>query len=115
MMEWVGFIVGTILILLGLFVVFASVYGNYKFKYVMNRMHATAMQDTLGLLSLLLGLVCYKGFDFISLKLIFVVIFFWISSPACSHLIARMEISTSDNLEDEMDVIEIIPDEKEVS
>ena len=73
MINWILFIVGTLLIILGLFVCFASIYGNYKFKYVCNRMQATAMQDTLGLLSILLGLICYNGFNFVSLILLGII------------------------------------------
>lgn len=105
MINWILFVLGTLFIILGLFVCFASVYGNYKFKYVVNRMHSTAMQDTLGLLSILLGLICFNGFNFVSLKLVLVVVFFWISSPVCSHLIVRMETSTNSELDEEMEVI----------
>ena len=105
MINWILFVLGTLFILLGLFVCFASVYGNFKFKYVVNRMHSTAMQDTLGLLSILIGLICFNGFNFVSLKLLLVVVFFWISSPVCSHLIVRMETSTNNNIDDELEVI----------
>lgn len=106
MLSWIGFIFGTIFIVLGLFVVFSSIFGSYKFHYVCNRMHATAMQDTLGLLSILLGLICYTGFNGQALKFIFVILFFWISSPTCAHLLVRMEVTTNDHLEEEMEVIE---------
>ena len=105
MINWILFVLGTLFIILGLFVCFASIYGNYKFKYVCNRMQATAMQDTLGLLSLLLGLICFNGFNFVSLKLLLVVVFFWISSPVCSHLIVRMEVTTNAKIDDEMEVV----------
>ena len=105
MISWIGFVLGTIFIVLGLFVCFASIYGNFKFNYVLNRMHATAMQDTLGLLSILLGLICYLGIDFVSLKLLLVVIFFWVSSPVCSHLLVRMEATTNNEIDKEMEVI----------
>ena len=71
-----------------------------------NRMHATAMQDTLGLLLVLLGLICYSGFHGQTLKIIFVILFFWISSPTCAHLLVRMEVTTNDHFEEEMEVIE---------
>ncbi len=106
MLSWIGFILGTLFLGVGLFVVVASVYGNYKFTYVCNRMHSSAMQDTLGLMLILLGLMCYTGFGFHALKLLFVIIFFWVSSPACSHLLVRMEVTTNENIDKEMEVIE---------
>lgn len=106
MISWIGFILGTVLIFSGLFVVFSSIFASYKFHYVCNRMHATAMQDTLGLLLVLLGLICYSGFHGQTLKIIFVILFFWISSPTCAHLLVRMEVTTNDHFEEEMEVIE---------
>lgn len=106
MLSWLGFIAGTIFIVAGLFVVLSAIYGSYKFNYVINRMHATAMQDTLGLLLILLGLICFNGLDGQALKFIFVILFFWISSPTCGHLLVRMEVTTNDYLEEEMEAIE---------
>ncbi|MBQ9833084.1 MAG: monovalent cation/H(+) antiporter subunit G, partial [Clostridia bacterium] len=49
-------IIGLILIGLGMFVILSAVIGIFKFKYVLNRMHASALCDTLGLLLILAGL-----------------------------------------------------------
>ena len=105
MIELVGFVLGTVLITMGLFVVIGSVVGNYKFDYVLNRMHVSAMSDTLGLLSILLGLICYRSFDLSSLKLLLVIAFFWLTSPVSSHLLARMEVLTHEKLDDDMEVL----------
>lgn len=40
--EWIRFIVGTAVILCGLFIFIVEVYGIFHLKYVMNRMHAAA-------------------------------------------------------------------------
>lgn len=65
----------------------------------MNRMHAAAMGDTLGIGFSLLGLILMSGWNFTSLKLLFVIIFLWFSSPASSHLIARLEVTTDEEKE----------------
>lgn len=106
MIEIIQFAFGSVAILIGLFVVGASVFGNYKFRYVLNRMHASAMQDTLGILFMLVGLMIFSGFTFTTLKLFFVILFFWFSSPACSHLLVRMEVSTNEKIKEEVEVIE---------
>ncbi|MDD6066009.1 MAG: monovalent cation/H(+) antiporter subunit G, partial [Firmicutes bacterium] len=67
-----------------------------RFKYVLNRMHAAAMGDTLGIGFSLLGLILMSGWNFTSLKLLFVIVFLWFSSPASSHLIARLEVTTDE-------------------
>lgn len=92
-MEWIKFAIGAILLLIGMFIFVVEMIGVFKFKYVLNRMHAAAMGDTLGIGSCLLGLIVMNGLNFTSFKLLFVVIFLWFSSPVSSHLIARMEVT----------------------
>ena len=41
--------VGLALLLFGLFVFFTAVLGLYRFDYVLNRMHAAAVGDALGI------------------------------------------------------------------
>jgi len=55
MLEWVRFIVSCALMLSGIVVLFTAVAGIYKFNYVLNRMHAAAIGDTLGLMLCLLS------------------------------------------------------------
>lgn len=82
-----------------------SVYGNYKFKFVLNRMHAAAMNDTLGILFVLLGLMVLKGMTMISLKFLLIILFLWFASPVSSHLIARLEVTVNEKLEEECKVV----------
>ena len=48
-MEWIRFMIGITLIIMGLLVFVIQLIGVYKFKYILNRMHAAAMGDTLGI------------------------------------------------------------------
>ncbi len=105
MMEVIGLIIGTVLILIGLVIVSTSVFGNFHFKYVLNRMQVSAMEDTLGILFILLGLIFYSGIGWLALKLLLVIVFFWISSPTSSHLLVQMEVLTNPNLMEEVEVI----------
>ena len=66
----------------------------FKLDYVLNRMHAAATGDTLGLALSLIGLMILSGVNFITLKLALVLVFLWFSSPVSSHLIARLEVET---------------------
>ena len=63
-LEWIRFIAGVILLLLGLCFFVLQLFGIYKFKYVLNRMHAAAMGDTLGIGVSLTGLILISGFIF---------------------------------------------------
>ena len=96
-MEWVKFAFGCLFLLIGLSVFVIEMIGVYKFKYVLNRMHAAAMGDTLGIGSVFLGLIIMNGLNFTSLKMFIVVVFLWFSSPTASHLIAKLVVSTEED------------------
>jgi len=94
--EWVRFLAGAALLLMGLGIFLIEMIGVFRFKYVLNRMHAAAMGDTLGIGFSMIGLIVMNGLDFTSLKLLLVLAFLWFSSPASSHLIARLEVTTDE-------------------
>lgn len=98
-MEWVRFFGGAFFLLIGMFIFVVEMIGVFRFKYVLNRMHAAAMGDTLGIGSCLLGLIIIHGLNLGSLKLFFVIVFLWFSSPVASHLIARLEVTTGEDAE----------------
>ena len=83
-----------------LFVFLSGVIGTWRFRYCLNRLHAAAVSDTLGLLLAILSLAVAEGFSLLSLKLILVAVLLWIASPVSSHLIARMEIRSSPDWKD---------------
>ncbi|MDD5935223.1 MAG: monovalent cation/H(+) antiporter subunit G [Clostridiales bacterium] len=99
--DWLRFIVAAIFIIGGLIVSGIATFGLFKFKFVLNRMHAAAMNDTLAILFVLLGLIVVVGFDFISLKLLLIILFLWFASPVASHLIARLEVAVDKDVKDE--------------
>jgi multicomponent Na+:H+ antiporter subunit G len=94
--EWIRFLAGAFLLLFGLGIFVIEMIGVFRFKYVLNRMQAAAMGDTLGIGFALVGLIIMSGFNFTSLKLLCVLVFLWFSSPASSHLIARLEVTTDE-------------------
>lgn len=99
-LDWVRFILGTGLLLVGLGIFLLQVFGVFKFKYVLNRMHAAAMGDTLGIGISLVGLIVLSGLNFNSLKMALIIVFLWLASPVSSHLIARLEVVTNEHLEE---------------
>ncbi|MBQ9211210.1 MAG: monovalent cation/H(+) antiporter subunit G [Clostridia bacterium] len=80
------------LMFLSLFTLCTGVLGVFRFRDTLQRMHAAAVNDTLGLLLAICSLVLAQGADFTSLKLILVVVFLWVASPVSSHLIAQLEV-----------------------
>ena len=102
MMEWIRFILGALLMTAGLAVFGLSVFGVYRFRFVLNRMHAAAMGDTLGILLVLGGLIVLSGFTALSLKLLLTIVMLWLTSPVSSHLIARLEVTTNEKLNEHL-------------
>ena len=46
-MEWVQFSFSAISIFLGLITICVGVFGSLRFKFILNRMHAAAIIDTI--------------------------------------------------------------------
>ena len=95
-------IIGSIFLLGGMFVMSVSVLGLYRFKYTLNRMHTSALADTLGTAFVIIGLMLIGLNLFHILKMFLVIVFFWLTSSVSSHLIAKAEILTNLNLEERM-------------
>ncbi len=97
-LEWIRFLAGVGLLLIGMGIFILQIFGVFKFKYVLNRMHAAAMGDTLGIGVSLTGLMILTGLNFTSLKMALIIVFLWLASPVSSHLISRLEVVTNEQL-----------------
>ena len=104
MMAWIQLIVGGGLIVTGLLTMCVAVIGIYRFPYILNRMHAAAMLDSLGILFVILGLMVLSGFQFGTLKLALIIVFFWLAGPVSSHMISKLEVLINENLKEECEV-----------
>lgn len=96
--DWIRLVIGSLFILTGMVIFFTELYGVFHFKYVLNRMHAAAMGDTLGISACLIGLMIFSGLNFTTLKMLLVIVFLWFASPVSSHVLSRLEAATNDNL-----------------
>lgn len=105
-MEMIRFVIGSILIFAGLVIFAIEVYGNYRFGYVLNRMHSASIGDSFGIVLCLAGMMCFFGLSQVSLKIAFVIVFLWFSSPVCSHIVAKLETETNEELDKECEVQE---------
>lgn len=99
-MEMLRFILGIAFIIMGLLVFVIQLLGVYKFKYVLNRMHAAGMGDTMGLSLCLIGTMFLYGWGFTTLKVALIAAFLWLASPVSSHLISRLEVTTNEHLDE---------------
>ena len=109
-MEAVKWIIGGLFLLAGVVIFLIEVYGVFRLKYVLNRMHAAALGDTLGLSLCMIGLMFLSGLNFSTVKMFLVILFLWFASPTASHMLARLETTTNENLEEHCEQIELRED-----
>lgn len=98
------FIIAAVLIMIGILIMAIQTFGVFKLHYVLNRMHAAAMGDSLGIFMIILGLIVIFGVSYASVKLMLVLVLFWFASPVCSHLLTKLEVSTNEHLDEECEV-----------
>ena len=96
--EWIVFAAAALLLLAALICFTAAVIGAYRFGYVLNRMHAAGIGDSLGLLLAVASAVVATGFHMDSLKLLLLIVFMWFTSPASSHFLSQVEYYTNPHL-----------------
>jgi multicomponent Na+:H+ antiporter subunit G len=106
MIDGIRFGLTAVFLLGGLVVLATGVRGLYRFRFALNRIHAASMCDTLGLLGLLVGLSISSGDGWVVLKFALTMVFLWTASPTASHLIARLEATTIERLDRNMEVLE---------
>lgn len=102
MNETLRFILAAVFITAGLLFCGLGVFGVFRFRFVLNRMHAAAVIDTLGMLLLSVGLmIAAPGWSYVW-KLAAVVAVLWIGGPLSTHLVGRMELDTDGKAKDYM-------------
>ena len=106
MLDVIRFVLSAALTATGLFCLLSGVVGVYKFRYALNRVHAAALIDTVGILLMLLGVIIATGFTVASGKMLVVIAFLWLTSPVSGHLIGRMEVTINDELEKDAEVMD---------
>lgn len=63
--------------------------GVMRFPDVFARMHSAGITDTLGALLVLLGLTLLAGWSLAAAKLVFILVFLWMTSPTATHALAK--------------------------
>jgi multicomponent Na+:H+ antiporter subunit G len=82
-------ILSIILVSAGTFFYLTGTIGFLRFPDFYTRMHATGKSDTLGTLLSLAGLTLYTGFSLTSVKIIFIAVFVFLTSPTATHALLR--------------------------
>ena len=102
-MSTIRDIIGCVFIAIGVILYVIEIIGVYRFDFILNRMHATAIGDSLGLLSVFIGAAILMWDIFACLKLLVLIIAVYITSPISSHLISRVEALTNNHFESYLD------------
>ena len=74
-MEWIRFALVAALIAGALVLVLLALTGVFRFRFVLNRMHAAALCDALGIFLVLAGLAVLRGLSMAALKLVLILLF----------------------------------------
>ena len=90
-------VIASAFLLLGLFVFLTEVLGFFKFKYVMMRIHAAGLGDTLGIMSVAIAVAILTGTPNAVLKCLLIVLFMMLTGPVMTHLLANMEVKLHKN------------------
>lgn len=101
-LEWVRFWLTAAALVAGLLFFVGAVLGNCRFAYIMNRVHAAGLGDTMGLFFVTLAAVVNAAGPFEAVKTFLPLFFLWICSPVSSHLIAQIEYYTNQHIYDHM-------------
>ena len=97
-LEWIRFGAVAFFFAVGIVILYISIFGTYRLRFALNRIHSAAMTDTLVLMLFAVALIIAEGFSFTSLKFLMAVILQWCTSPLASHMMAKFEYLTDDRL-----------------
>ncbi|MDP1900387.1 MAG: monovalent cation/H(+) antiporter subunit G [Rubrivivax sp.] len=88
MTAWIDALSWVCLVGGGFFCVVGAL-GLLRMPDFYTRMHAASVIDTLGVGSILLGLILQAGFTLVAVKLLMVGVLIFIASPTATHALAR--------------------------
>lgn len=98
MLEWIRFGIVAFCFLAGTVFLCISLAGTFRFGYSLNRLHASAICDTLVLMFFITGCIVASGISITSFKFFLVLAIQWCTSPLVSHIFVKAKYLTADNI-----------------
>ncbi|MCL2753655.1 MAG: monovalent cation/H(+) antiporter subunit G [Defluviitaleaceae bacterium] len=95
-------LISNIIIAIGVFFMIFGVIGIFRFKDFYHRILVAAKVDTVGMITLLLGLVIRHGFSFFSAKMVLMMIIVLILNPLVAHVMVRSAYRSGYKLEGQL-------------
>jgi len=80
---------GNVIIVAGIVFMFFGIIGIFKFPSFYKRILISAKIDTVGILTIIIGMGFRQGFSFFTMKLLLIAIILLILNPLSTHIIAR--------------------------
>ena len=93
-MELLINFISSILLIFGVFLGISGAVGLFRFPDFFTRMHAAGITDTLCTACIIFGLILQAGFSLIAVKLFFIFLFTWFTSPAAAHALIKAAYKT---------------------
>ena len=93
--EWIRFWIVAVILIMGIACFALEVVGIFRFGYVLNRMHASGIGDSMGLLCVILSLMIASGWSAVTWKLLLLIVFMWLTSPTSTHILSLVEMNTN--------------------
>lgn len=88
-LGWIVEIASWIAILLGSAFMLIGAIGTLRFPDFWSRVHAVSVADSAGMLLLTLGMCIQGGFTLVTVKLIIIGVFLFITGPTATHAVAN--------------------------
>lgn len=88
-LDWIVEITSWIAILMGSAFLIIGAIGTLRFPDFWSRVHAVSVTDSAGMLLLTLGMCIQAGFTLITVKLIIIGVFLFITGPTATHAVAN--------------------------
>ena len=82
-------IIGHAIVVIGLIFIAFGIVGIYKFKTFYQRMLVAAKIDTVGTVTVILGMVMIHGVSMFSLRLVLILVILLLLGPLSTHVVAR--------------------------
>ncbi len=92
MTDMILTIIRDVLLISGALTVLIGALGVIRFPELFSRIHAAGITDTAGAGLMISGLLIEAGFSLISFKLLFILLFLFLTSPTSSHALAKAAI-----------------------
>lgn len=82
-------ILAGVFVITGVLAIIIGLIGVFRMPDFFTRLHAASIIDTMGTMLVLVGLMLYSGLNLVSIKLLLIMIFILITTPAAAHALAK--------------------------